>query len=104
LDEFYRDAKAYYGEAAKAIIQYTPVQFAYLLLACNVRLSSGNGQVPGTDLKWDDLVEKSIVFPYYLSKNKACKHTEVQSYYFPPLFWIDLAVPDLIFSILLTLL
>jgi hypothetical protein len=84
---FYEQAKVYYYEAAGAI---KAPGFAHLLLACNVRLPPLKSTVPGTNLEWEDLVKRSIVFPYYLSQNR--KSEQPESYYFPPLFWIDCAV------------
>jgi hypothetical protein len=69
-----------------ALVNMKASDYAHLLLACNVGLITPTF-VPGTKLKWAELVENSIVLPYYFTPD-----SPPQAYSIPPVFWIEYAV------------
>jgi len=87
-------AESYYQEMNNAMNSMPPRDYAYLLLSCNVGLATPK-YVPGTNMEWDRLVEKSMVLPYCFDPK-----SEPQAYCIPSVFWMEYAVGHCIFYIM----
>jgi hypothetical protein len=66
LFEFEKEARKYYREMTEIWQEFRPEQIAHIIFAtgCRWAVPDTNARVPGTDLTWSSLIEKSLIFPY----------------------------------------
>ena len=66
IQAFEAEAIKYYDEMVQILKEFTSEAIAHILLACGVHWIVDNeaSNVPGTEIPWITLIQKSIVFPY----------------------------------------
>jgi hypothetical protein len=66
IEKFEQEAIEYYGEMIQVWKEYDPDQIAHIILACGVhwRVYDKDGNVPGTNIPWEDLIQRALIFPY----------------------------------------
>ena len=66
IEAFELEAINYYGEMVMVLNQYSANDIAHIILSCGVhwQVDDENGNVPGTDIPWVSLIQKSLIFPY----------------------------------------
>jgi hypothetical protein len=66
IQAFEQEAIKYYSEMVQILNEFTVESVAHILLACGVHwvVNSEFSNVPGTDIPWATLIQKSLVFPY----------------------------------------
>jgi hypothetical protein len=66
IQAFEQEALKYYGEMVHVLKEFTTESIAHILLACGVHWTVDNeaSNVPGTEIPWVTLIQKSLVFPY----------------------------------------
>ena len=59
-------ARIYYTELWSVLDNYTPEEIAHIILCCGVHWTVEDASlcVPGTNIKWNNLIWQSIIFPY----------------------------------------
>jgi hypothetical protein len=64
---FEEEATTYYGEMRSFLIEYSVSDVSRIIMSCGVHWSVKNvnvDTVPGTNIQWSELIQKSVVFPY----------------------------------------
>jgi hypothetical protein len=63
---FEQKAIMYYDEMVQILKEFSTDSMAHILLSCGVhwRVDNETSNVPGTQIPWSVLIEKSLVFPY----------------------------------------
>jgi hypothetical protein len=66
LQEFENLAIRYYQEMAHILTDYSVHDISHIILCCGIHqpVKCVTEFVPGTNIQWDSLIEKSIIFPY----------------------------------------
>ena len=66
LIEFEEKAAGYYSEMRQVWMQFTPNQIAHIMFATGCRWAVPDLEVfiPGTDITWNFLIDKALIFPY----------------------------------------
>jgi len=66
IQAFEQEAILYYGEMVQILHEFTTESIAHILLACGVHwiVRNEESNVPGTEIPWSTLIQKSLVFPY----------------------------------------
>jgi hypothetical protein len=66
IQRFEEVATSYYSEMAMILEVFTANEIAHILLACGVHwiVKRNEFYVPGTQILWSDLIQKSLIFPY----------------------------------------
>lgn len=68
VQKFEEEAIIYYSEMSKLLLNddFSISDIAHVLLCCGVHFNVHNiySNVPGTNLKWNMLIENSLIFPY----------------------------------------
>jgi hypothetical protein len=66
IQKFEETAVSYYSEMVGILNEFSTESMAHILLACGVHWIVKNeaSNVPGTQISWDTLIQKSLVFPY----------------------------------------
>ncbi len=66
IQEFEKEAIIYYGEMVQILRELSTESIVHILLACGVHwiVNDEESNVPGTQIPWVDLIQKSLVFPY----------------------------------------
>jgi hypothetical protein len=66
MQAYESEAKSYYNELGSVLKEFSPKDISHIILCCGVHWPVGNVEdyVPGTKIKWSNLIERSIIFPY----------------------------------------